>query len=169
MLLLRYEIAQNRGFKDDIQLSILGKMMLAEYYHPDFYKNLSSHLNSEGKWQEVSNILDTLDKEINEDDKENRWYDFKNIKKWLISEPKIIDIDLRPYYYACKEKIDYFSGKIFESDSLEIINLLFEDRMAIVGKVDSIKSLNSRECEKVFSAVQQKIIETGKFNEKPKG
>ncbi len=36
MLLLRFEIAKNRGFGAEIDLAILAKMMLAEYYIPNF-------------------------------------------------------------------------------------------------------------------------------------
>ena len=56
MLLLRYEIAKNRGFGDELELAILAKMMLPEYYETDFYKALPSHLDSEGKWDEVPEI-----------------------------------------------------------------------------------------------------------------
>ena len=35
----------------------------------------------------------------------------KKFKDWILLEPDITNIDLRPYYYACKEKIDYFAGR----------------------------------------------------------
>lgn len=39
MLLLRNEIAQNRGFDaNDLQMAVLAKMMLAEQYNSEFYK-----------------------------------------------------------------------------------------------------------------------------------
>ena len=57
MLLLRYEISKNRGFGDELELAVLAKMMLAEYYETDFYKELPNHLDSEGKWNEVPEIL----------------------------------------------------------------------------------------------------------------
>ena len=111
MLLLRYEIAKNRGFGDELELAILAKMMLAEYYEPDFYKALPNHLDSEGKWDEVPEILADI-KTMVEDKKtveaKERWYDLNKIWKWITTEPEITDKDLRPYYYACKEKMDYF-------------------------------------------------------------
>ncbi len=107
MLLLRYEIAKNRGFGDELELAILAKMMLAEYYEPDFYKELPNHLDSEGKWNEVPEILADI-KTMVEDKKtveaKERWYDLNKIYKWIVTEPEIKDKDLRPYYYACKEK-----------------------------------------------------------------
>ena len=32
-------------------------MMLAEHYETDFYKSLPEHLDSEGKWSEIPEIL----------------------------------------------------------------------------------------------------------------
>lgn len=137
MLLLRYEIAKNRGFGDELELAILAKMMLAEYYEPDFYKALPNHLDSEGKWDEVPEILADI-KTMVEDKKveaKEQWYDLNKIWKWITTEPEITDKDLRPYYYACKEKMDYFSGKTSKNDLSEIVELLFRDEMIIVGRV----------------------------------
>lgn len=172
MLLLRYEIAKNRGFGDELELAILAKMMLAEYYETDFYKELPNHLDSEGKWGEIPEILSDIQKMV--EDKEtvaakDRWYDLNKIGEWLITEPEIIDRDLRPYYYACKEKIDYFSGKSSQNDLSEVVDLLFRDKMAIVSRIDELKNLTSQEADQVFDVVVQKIMEKGQFDKKPKG
>lgn len=172
MLLLRYEIAKNRGFGDELELAILAKMMLAEYYEPDFYKALPNHLDSEGKWDEVPEILADI-KTMVEDKKtveaKERWYDLNKIWKWITTEPEITDKDLRPYYYACKEKMDYFSGKTSKNDLSEIVELLFRDEMIIVGRVEDLKNLTNQESDQVFGIVAQKIMEKGQFDMKPKG
>lgn len=169
MLLLRYEIAKNRGFGDELELAILAKMMLVEYYEPDFYKALPDHL-SEGIWNEIPEILAEL---MAEDEKtvepKERWYDLNKIGKWLTTEPEITDKDLRPYYYACKEKIDYFSGAIAKNDLSEIVDLLFRDEMAIAGRIDDLKNLTNQEAEQVLDVVAQKIMEKGQFDAKPQG
>lgn len=172
MLLLRYEIAKNRGFDDEIELAILAKMMLVEYYESDFYKALPNHLDSEGKWNEIPEILADIelmakDKKIIES--KERWYDLNRIWKWLTTEPEIMDKDLRPYYYACKEKIDYFSGTTSKNDLSEIVDLLFRDEMTIVGRIDDLKNLTNQEAERVFEVIVQKIMERGQFETKPKG
>ena len=172
MLLLRYEIAKNRGFGDELELAILAKMMLAEHYEPDFYKELPNHLDSEGKWDEVPEILADI-KTMEEDKKtveeKERWYDLNKIYKWIVTEPEIKDKDLRPYYYACKEKIDYFSGKTSRNDLSEIVDLLLRDEMIIVGRVEELKNLTNQESDQVFGMVAQKIMEKGQFDMKPKG
>lgn len=171
MLLLRYEIAQNRGFGDELELAILAKMMLAEHYETDFYKSLPKHLDSEGKWSEIPEILVDIKAMIEEQEiiEKERWYDINKIWKWLCSEPEIADKDLRPYYYACKEKIDYFSGTSYKNDLAEIVDLLFRDEMVIAGRTDELKNLTNQEAEQVFEVVVQKIMERGQFDAKPKG
>ena len=96
MLLLRYEIAKNRGFDDELELAILAKMMLVEYYESDFYKALPNHLDSEGKWNEIPEIL--ADIEAMAEDKKmieskEQWYDLSRIWKWLTTEPGIMGLD----------------------------------------------------------------------------
>lgn len=172
MLLLRYKIAQNRGFGEELELTVLAKMMLAEYYIPVFYKKLPEHLDKDGKWKEVSEILVNIENSIEKEkviDNQECWYDLNEIGKWITSEPSITDKDLRPYYYACKEKIDYFSGISDENDLSEIVDLLFSDEMIIAGEINTLKSLTNQKAEMIFDVVAQKIIETGKFDTKPKG
>ena len=98
-----------------------------------------------------------------------RWYDLNKIGEWLITEPEITDKDLRPYYYACKEKFDYFAGKSAQNDLSEVVDLLFRDEMAIVGRIEDLKNLTNQEADQVFDVVVQKIMERGQFDTKPKG
>ena len=124
MLLLRYEIAKNRGFGDEVELAILAKMMLAEYYEPNFYKALPNHLDSEGKWNEIPEILADIKTMVENDgeiENKERWYDLDRISEWISTDPDITDKDLRPYYYASKEKFDYFSGKVSGNNLSELV------------------------------------------------
>lgn len=172
MLILRYEIAVNRGFGEDLDMKILAKMMLAENYWPDFYKELPNHLSPEGKWIELSEILADINEMMEKKEaiqRKDQWYNLNEVWQWLISEPQINNIDLRPYYYASKEKIDYFSGKSGSSDLSEIVDLLFEDELVITGRVDDLKKLSAQAAEQVLDVVAQKILEKGQFETKPNG
>ncbi len=46
-MMLRQAIAHERGFGDDIKLPVLGKIMLAERFYPDFYKQLTQLVTAE--------------------------------------------------------------------------------------------------------------------------
>ena len=162
MLLLRFEIAKNRGFGAEIDLAILAKMMLAEYYFPNFYEQLPAHLTSDGVWKDAKTVKDSIE---NEPD----WFDPKEIKDWILLEPDIMDVDLRPYYYACKEKIDYFAGRAESSDLSEIVDILLKSEMVVTQYIDKLKGLTEQQSEQVFGIIAQRIMEKGNFENKPDG
>ncbi len=172
MLILRYEVAKNRGFGDDLDMKILAKLMLAENYWPDFYKELPNHLNVEGKWEELPDIIEDIRKMVEENEKielKERWFDLNEVWQWIGAEPIIVDVDLRPYYYASKERYDYFFGKAESSDLSELVDLLFRDTLVITGRIDDISKLNNSQAEQIFEVVAQKIMEKGQFDTKPSG
>ena len=177
MLLLRFEIAKNRGFGEEFDMAILAKMMLAEYYIPNFYKHLPTHLTSDGVWKDAKDVKDGIENETVETEMtktdisshNENWFDPKEIKDWILLEPDITNIDLRPYYYACKEKIDYFAGRAESGDLSEIIDILLKSEMVIAQHIKKIKELTDQQSEQVFGIIEQKIMEKGNFENKPDG
>lgn len=177
MLLLRFEIAKNRGFGAEIDLAILAKMMLAEYYFPNFYEQLPAHLTSDGVWKDAKTVKDGIENEPDEtvtkkadvSSHNENWFDPKEIKDWILLEPDIMDVDLRPYYYACKEKIDYFAGRAESSDLSEIVDILLKSEMVVTQYIDKLKGLTEQQSEQVFGIIVQRIMEKGNFENKPDG
>lgn len=195
MLLLRYKIAEARGFGDEIELPILAKLMLAENYLEDFYKEIATETEENGKCKvlyELENHLiatktatepkDTSD-EIKDDKKEllkvtkeskmsekcKIWSENSEIYSWVKSEPYIGSIDLRPYYFASKEKEDYFFKQVKSENLRFIIDGLMSTSMYIASISDKIKVLTSEESKYVFDILSQKILGQGNFAKKPKG
>lgn len=177
MLLLRFEIAKNRGFGEKINLGILAKMMLAEYYIPNFYKQLPAHLAKDGTWKEAKIIKDIIEKKITKNSTSKvdtsahneNWFNLEKIKDWILLKPDITNIDLRPYYYACKEKIDYFTERGELNDLSEIVDILFKDNMIITQHIENLKKLSELQAEQVFDVIAQKIMESGNFEKEPNG
>lgn len=173
MLLIRYEIAKNRGFEDNVVLGILAKMMLAEYYAQEFYKELPHKLNNDGIWVEYPNIKEAMKKAIANPgtslEIEDKWFDSNQMKEWILQDPDITNLDLRPYYYACKEKIDYFAGRPEHNDLSEIITVLQGTDMTIASHMDNITRLSEQDSIQVFDIVAQKVMEKGSFDTKPEG
>ena len=93
----------------------------------------------------------------------------KEIKDWILLEPDIMDVDLRPYYYACKEKIDYFAGRAESSDLSEIVDILLKSEMVVTQYIDKLKGLTEQQSEQVFGIIAQRIMEKGNFENKPDG
>ena len=175
MLLLRFEIAKNRGFGAEIDLAILAKMMLAEYYFPNFYEQLPAHLTSDGVWKDAKTVKDGIENEPDEtvtkkadvSSHNENWFDPKEIKDWILLEPDIMDVDLRPYYYACKEKIDYFAGRAESSDLSEIVDILLKSEMVVTQYIDKLKGLTEQQSEQVFGIIAQRIMDLPLYPKAP--
>lgn len=197
MLLLRYKIAEARGFGDEIELPILAKLMLAENYLGGFYKEIALETAESGKCKvldELENYLvvaksaaepeptDNLD-DIKGDKKglqkvpsENKmsdrckiWSENSEICNWVMSEPYIGNVDLRPYYFASKEKEDYFFKQVKSEKLRSIIDGLMGPSMYIASIIDEIKVLTNEESKYVFDIISQKILGQGNISKKPKG
>ena len=96
-----------------------------------------------------------------------------NIKKLVVLiddlDRCLPDVDLRPYYYASKEKIDYFAGRAESSDLLEIVDILLKSEMVITQYIDKLKGLTEQQSEQIFGIIAQRIMEKGNFENKPDG
>lgn len=185
MLLLRTEIAHNRGF-DELKMPVLAKMMLAEQYNYDFYKAIASELRedgtcpafdlvSESEEKTEDNATDTgTESETSETSTEQstkpesvkpeyRNKDFKKkldeeaIKAWMGTEPSLEGVDLRPYYFACTEKEDFFFSSQ-EERLREIIQAVRGGKFTAGSRNEQIKKLENPDAKYVFNVVSQSMF-----------
>lgn len=197
MFLLRYKIAEARGFGDEIELPVLAKFMLAENYLSEFYKEIATETGENGKCkalEELETHLKVVKKETeitNGDDEENNdggegiisktilenkmsekckeWSEKPQICNWIKTEPYVGNIDLRPYYFASKEKEDYFFKQVKSEKLRFIIDGLMGTSMYIAGMKDKIIELTVEESKFVFDTLSQKILGQGNISRKPSG
>lgn len=201
MLLLRYAIAENRGYGDAIDLKVLAKLMLAEKKWPSLYENIALHLIN-GRSPELALLEKQYTIPLNEmpiavehedckKDKEKtndivkkatkqkekapitqekyEWISSEEYKPWILSEPLLKDKDLRPYYVACKEKIDFF-GRIESDEALrEVVDILMKDEAVVVGATDRIKGLSEENATKAFEIVVANVSSVGDLTYAPAG
>lgn len=196
MLLLRKEIADARGFGDFIQLPIMAKMMLAEQFFSDEYKTIATLLNEEGicvQIEELEKILEAsgktaeeksqagvavlaVDREspapepnISEDTHITRWKAKPDFCSWVLSDPQLKNVDLRPYFFACKGAEDYFFEQTQNESIRQLISKLMGSSMAAASVVQEIKDLSARDAKYVFDILAQKVQQVGTFSDKPRG
>ena len=195
MLLLREKIAKARGFGDEVQLPILAKLMLAEYFLSGFYKEISSQTDDSGKCSCIKELEDQLlsvsknknkssEKGSNKGEKKqtnnidtsqptnsqiNEWTNNDDIKKWILTEPALSNVDLRPYFFASKEKNDYFFNQVKSDRLRQLIDVLMSTTMNIANAKSEISKLTEEEATRVFSILSSKILAQGNIKEKPKG
>lgn len=196
MLLLREKIANARGFGDEVQLPILAKLMLAEYFFSDFYREISSQTDDYGNCRSIKELeeqLLNLDKTQNSKDKfceesaikgtkkntkENvtdvnpqikEWINRDDIKKWILTDPALSTTDLRPYFFASKEKNDYFFNQVKSDRLRSLIDRLMSSTMNIANAQDEVKKLTTEEALRIFDILSSKVLAQSKLGEKPKG
>lgn len=168
-LMLRKQIAIARGFGSEINLNVLAKIMLAESFHTEFYKNLNYWVSNttQGKAKEIHDLeylelepkKEFLKQEINSD-----W-----IIQWSELNPKLSDVDLRPYLFVTRDRKTKF-GVIFQSDSIqELADKLMGSGMAVAGLKERVLQLSSQDVEKVYQYIEQALSNAGNLLDQPDG
>lgn len=168
-LLLRYQIADARGFSDEIKLSVLAKLMLVERFMPSIYEEIAletaengmceslelleafvAQENGRGESGEYKDADDAEKHRPQKDSKLNEWKKNKDLCNWAKIEPLIGKEDLRPYYFASKERKDYFFNQIQSEYLRELIERLLGSRMFVATLKDKLKELSKQDAEYVF-------------------
>jgi predicted KAP-like P-loop ATPase len=196
MLLLRHKIANARGFGDEVQLPILAKLMLSEYFFSGFYQEIAIQTDDYGKCKCIKQLeeqllnLNRTQGEKTESSEENpvkganktkkeknielspqikEWMNRDEITKWILTEPVLGDIDLRPYFFASKEKNDYFFNQVKSEKLRSLIDRLMSSTMNIANAKEEIKKLTEEEAKRAFDILSAKILVQSNFSDKPKG
>lgn len=196
MLLLRDKIATARGFGDSIQIPILAKMMLAEYFFVDEYKKIAALTDDNGK----CSLLRTYELQVTEPFKEETpldegaeiskaekpktpslvskpernkdlesWENNADFTAWVSIEPHLGEIDLRPYFFASKEKEDFFFAQVKSEQLRNLISKLMGNEMNVASANDDIKALSTSDAKIVFEILCAKISRNGGIANKPAG
>lgn len=194
-LLLRYSIAHARGIGEDIKLSALAKIMLLERFFSSLYESIAQNLDTDGTSKLIACLEKKLDnKKAESDHSENtsdtqksgtvveklavdselesqlqEWKDNEELHEWLKIEPLLGDTDLRPYYFASKERKDYFLSQIHSEQLLELVQKLMGSRLVVASLRDEAKVLSYMNAEVVFNLICNKIQEDNDYSKQPPG
>lgn len=182
-LILRERIADARGFLQDIQRPALAKLMLLERFAPQAYDQLVAALAAaaEGKLPELARLEGKREepkgaelgnggsaKTHEAEESFADWPESPVLVGWLRLEPKLGELDLRPYVFITRDK-RAFSGA---AASLGSLAPLFE-RLAAGGitvsraKVDVTK-LKEGEARLLFNALREAVLNRDDLKEKPR-
>lgn len=98
-----------------------------------------------------------------------KWEKDKAFSKWVASAPTLENIDLRPYFFACKEREDFFFEQIKSEQLRELVYVLMSSKMVIASKIDEIKNLTNDESQLVFNQLKMKVKKISDISTQPKG
>lgn len=190
-MMLRYAIAEARGFDEDIRRPILAKIMLAERFHPDFYEQLAriASLDAGGTVPAIAELEKRAKKSKGTDPEPNEgkgsgklkavansgdvndWEKSDWISKWAAIDPPLTGVDLRPYIFVTRDKRSSLMGQVAVSHLEALVDKLMgpplQIRQATTKK--EIVGLAEVDAENVFDALRDQIIQADDFSDQPKG
>ncbi len=185
-LLLRELTAAARGFKSDIQLPALAKLMLAERFLPALFDQIASvaAVDQAGRYESLKTFEEEL---ATEDPKRSTtrdtdpkppdtevpavadWRSSEDIRAWARLSPKLGDLDLRPYLFVAKDRKDYFGPMSALGHLAPLIEKLVGSKLALQSIEGDLKKLQPSEAETVFEAVRSKMLSSGTLSTRPAG
>lgn len=179
-LVLRKRIADERGFGEDIKLPALAKFMLAERFITALFDAVAIKASSsiDGKCNDLKileeNAIKKTSKEVLEKDKTinpevKEWMLSEYIISWAVVQPKLGDLDLRPYLFVAKDRKDYFGGNSALGKIAAIAEQLLGPKMSVQSMISKLKELKPPEAEEVFEEVRLRIVGRDTLDTQPPG
>lgn len=159
-LSMRMQMADFKGEKLDLR--ILAKLMLAEYFKESIFKLIGEMQSLEkGKATEIESIENDKWDEVF---KLNIWKDDQWFKNWINTEPKLSKIDLRPYYYFSRESLQNITFKSSKSLSTEadivLNNLLNGSEIQISNAIKNSTNISQFESSEILTQLISRIEES---------
>lgn len=191
-MMLRYAIAEERGFADDIKRAVLAKLMLAERFSPDFYEQVArgAAASPNGRSEALARFEDQVRAVAVEEKPAGKaegragsrkpvdppppsdvdeWSKSEWAKSWAVIDPPLKDVDLRPYVFVTRDKRSYLGGLAASSHLEALVEKLMGPRLMARGATAEIGKLAGTEPEEAFEAIRGRILQADNFEAEPKG
>jgi hypothetical protein len=108
-LLLRQRLATARAI--DLEASVLAKLMLLEYFHEPFFREmLQWHANPGGTEARLEQLEPEVAGTRGEDAPAlsptlRTWISDERVRQWLLLEPPLANVDLAPYFHFSRDRV----------------------------------------------------------------
>jgi len=167
MLIIRLNMAKSKGI--ELKKNVLAKLMLLEYFKTESFNKLvkTSYENDENILKKIEN---TEASEEPLDSTFDGWISDVWLKKWINTEPKLGDIDLKKYFYFTRgnKSFELLSNKRISLEAKEILKGLFKgSTQQNKALKDSVK-LSAPDLTAIFSEITNRINVEEDFAEKGK-
>jgi predicted KAP-like P-loop ATPase len=157
-LVMREKMAK---YKDiHLDRKVLAKIMLLEYFKTPLFRKLAAlHSEGNGKSEELRQ-LESL--EVDNNNELKVWKEDKWVRDWCDIDPKLNDIDLRPYFYFAREslseKVSFTTEKLSPSAKKIIEKLLSKSKTSRIEALQKSVEVNDYEAINILQTVFNSII-----------
>ncbi|TDS14237.1 putative KAP-like P-loop ATPase [Maribacter caenipelagi] len=169
MLMIRLNMAKSKGI--DLKKNVLAKLMLLEYFKTESFNQLvkASYEKDKNVLKSVENIDEAKE---NIDSSFDVWMSDTWLKKWVITEPKLGEIDLKNYFYFTRGNLNFelLSNKRISLEAREILENLLKGGALQTKALKGSLNLSSTDITSIFSeisnriSIEEVIKERGKLN-----
>lgn len=183
-MMLRLAIAEERGFRDELKISVLAKIMLAERFAPELYDAIARGSANTGVSEDLGSLeTAVLQKHASElemkfgvkkvkeppiDASLPDWPNLEWAKQWAAIEPPLAGCDLRPYVFVTRESSVF--GAVASFGGLDELILRLQGTPLQVQQASAeVAQLETLEAERVFDALRAKIRDAEDLFEEPAG
>jgi len=165
-ILIRHEMGKSKG--EELNKQILAKLMLLEYFKSETFKTyyeqqaqnqgLIPSINVLEEMAKTDEIEDEILKSLSVDQQailQDPW-----IKRWLSSDPSLVDIDLQPYFYFSRDKLSVSGINLqrMSSQAQEVFRKLLSDSEAIRNSaLVEAKSISVGDASSIFESLTEKL------------
>lgn len=187
---LRLAIAEERGFADELNMSVLAKVMLAERFAPEVFDALARGAADTG----FSDELIALESHAASDGAEAvpvkangkvapakkapkaketvqlpDWPNIEWAKRWAGIPPALAEVDLRPYVFVSRDRRGGYGSQTPLGELDEMLGKLMGPPLQVKQITTEIKRLTPVEAEQLFDALRAKVADAEDLVEEPDG
>ena len=184
-MMLRLEIAEERGFRDDLNISVLAKIMLAERFAPELYDAMARGSSNTGVSEDLGALEAAVLQQLpgkfetkSADGKANKlsgevslpdWPNLEWAKQWAAIEPPLAEHDLRPYVFVTRDRRSVFGAVASLGKLDELVVKLQGSSLQVKQASAEVARLQAPEVEQVFDALRAKVRDAEDLVEEPAG
>lgn len=191
-MLIRQAIAEARGISDRIDQAVLAKLMLAERFQEDFFRQITTEAtrSPDGKSSTLLSLENVAPepepkaRSKSETEKSNKkaekkrsggaddqtsWVEREWLQRWLEIAPTDLNRhDLRPYILVSRDRRLGLEAAV--SSGLEgLVLKLSGDDLLARGAEQDVARLDESEASQVFSALREKLLRREDWSSEPEG
>ena len=156
MLIIRINMAKSKGI--DLKKNVLAKLMLLEYFKTESFNQLvkASYEKDNNVLKSVENIEDAKE---DIDSSFDVWLSDSWLKKWIKTEPKLGEIDLKNYFYFTRgnSNFELLSNKRISIEAREILKDLLKGGALQTKALKGSLNLSSTDITSIFSEISNRI------------
>ncbi|TGG92479.1 NTPase KAP [Natronospirillum operosum] len=167
-MMLRLAIAEERGFRDELNITVLAKVMLAERFAPELYDAMARGSANTGKSKDLAALEAVVSAQPDEDSLPD-WPNLEWAKQWASIDPPLAEHDLRPYVFVTRDRRSVFGAITSLGELDELVEKLQGSPLQVKQAAAEVTRLRSIEAEQVFDALRAKVRDSEDLTQEPAG